>query len=1021
MPKIFTKTELEKLTKYFPSFPSTINRFKQPRIDKIVSDGGFENVRGFKRFWTDMLNTEISNEKKAKRNEKARQKRKELKKAKEFEKQVKQANKTTQVYANVAEKNQKLQPTAYTLQEIGDQVQVLREGKEKEPFELVLKSYINPKMKRIYKFKNIYHFNQWERQVMSLVEQSADSTGRIWSYYDVDDAFKYATFNIIDVAGGASTKRDSNALKPTRIFKGAYQKFTVRQVHIQHNNCGLECVKHLLGLDVSYLTMRKFIGKSDWQCEDKMLTFGDIYKVYNHWKQPNQRLCIHDIDSDIKHTKDSHHVLYHKNHYYVILNVEEIPFETDDKVKRGVIYWDIETRKTEKYCMIGQTKSYYLKDTILHAHVKKYKSDTYEHIYFETNEAKSSCRQFLDWLQEQGRQQRYYYLYAHNGGNFDTYFLLMNFTDEEEGKYTPTLRGTTVIKLEYGNNIFLDSYCFLPQSLHSLSKSFKVKQEKMKSFVMNGQELTNEQLCFYKPELTFEQFMQLKTIEPEFWSLYSQYCYIDCVALQQIWDYFSESIEKLIKVYVEKAPHRKHDLLTKCQLRQSCTIGGHAQKILDTLNGVKTKKSYDYQNYEKFIGSDKDTNFDEMKEKHDFIMHNFKRGGISHCNKKGKHTEGVMSVDICSQYPASLVHMKVPTGYSTFTDEYHDPSLGINGFYILRNLKFDTKHSFKPVCEVLSTGVLNWKTSNTIDRLALDSYMIEYLKEHYGLVSFDVERGLVSNYEMNGSKLFGDYVLTLFDEKATQDEYKKNDDDNYNQAYRETIKLYLNSITGKLVMDREKYTSLVAEPFLNMSTKEEKNKWIDHLHHHNIQTKNINGVTYRMERKDNLNNWVTAGVMVYSYSKRLLFEYIRQMPNNSDDVIHVETDSIYFPIVCEKTFNENIDNYDGDYPVKYGNELGNIKVEKRDNDVCYFLNKKVYTIGGNYIWKGIPKRTLLDDGTEHKILTKEMYEKVFNHKKGDNPITAEYMTMSRTLWGQTRITGHRQVRTLNSTYDYNTY
>jgi hypothetical protein len=957
----------------------------------------------------DLLDVEITNEKKAKRNEKARQKRKELKKAKEFEKQVKEANKVNQAYAEVAKKNQKFQPIAYTLQEIGDKVQAIREGKENEPFELMLKSYINPKMKRIYKFKNIYHFNQWERQVLKWeTDMYADSQGGgYYHYLTQDDAFKYATFKVHEVEGGASTKRDSNALKPTRIFKGAYQKFTVRQVHVQHNNCGLDCVKHLLSLDASFLTMRKTIGKSDWQDEGKMLTFSDVYKAYNNYKKTGQRLYIHDVDSDIKITNQAHHILYHKNHFYVIIEAEVIPFETDDKVKRGVIYWDIETRKTEKYCMIGQTKSYYLKDTILHAHVKKYKSDTYEHIYFETNETKSSCRQFLDWLQEQGRQQKYYYLYAHNGGNFDTYFLLMNFTDEEEGKYTPTLRGTTVIKLEYGNNVFLDSYCFLPQSLSSLSKSFKVKQEKLKSFTMNGQELTNEQLCFYKPQLTFAQFMQLKTVEPEFWSLYSQYCYIDCVALQQIWDYFSESIEKLIKVYVEKAPHRKHDLLTKCQLRQSCTIGGHAQKILDTLNGVKTKKSYDYQNYEKFIGSNHDTNFEEMKEKHDFIMNNFKRGGISHCNKKGKHTEGVMSVDICSQYPASLVHMKVPTGYSCFTNEYHDPSLGINGFYILRNLKFDTKYNFKPVCEVLNTGVLNWKTYNTIDRLALDSYMIEYLKEHYGLDTFEVEKGLVSNYEMDGSKLFGDYVLTLFDEKATQDEYKKNDDDHYNQAYRETIKLYLNSITGKLVMDREKYTSLVA-----MTDADKKD---------GVQTKNINGVTYKMERKDNLNNWVTAGVMVYSYSKRLLFEYIRQMPNNSDDVIHVETDSIYFPIVCEKTFNENIDNYDGDYPVKYGNELGNIKVEKRDNDVCYFLNKKVYTIGGNYIWKGIPKRTLLDDGTEHKILTKEMYEKVFNHKKGDKPITAEYMTMSRTLWGQTRITGHRQVRTLNSTYDYNTY
>jgi hypothetical protein len=205
-------------------------------------------------------------------------------------------------------------------------------------------------------------------------------------------------------------------------------------------------------------------------------------------------------------------------------------------------------------------------------------------------------------------------------------------------------------------------------------------------------------------------------------------------------------------------------------------------------------------------------------------------------------------------------------------------------------------------------------------------------------------------------------------------------------------------------MNREKYSSLVC-----CSDEQEGEK------------KQINGVSYLVDVKENLNNWITAGVMVYSYSKRLLFEYIRNMPNNSDDIIHVETDSMYFPISCEKVFNENIKNYDGQYPVKYGNELGNIKVEKRDNDVCYFLNKKVYTIGGNYIWKGIPKRTLLEDGTEHIILDKSIYESVYNHKRGDMTIIAEYMTMNRQLFGQTKISGHRQIRTLNSTYDYQEY
>jgi hypothetical protein len=37
------------------------------------------------------------------------------------------------------------------------------------------------------------------------------------------------------------------------------------------------------------------------------------------------------------------------------------------------------------------------------------------------------------------------------------------------------------------------------------------------------------------------------------------------------------------------------------------------------------------------------------------FVNNGKRGGISHGNKKGNHTNGVVSVDITSQYPASMI------------------------------------------------------------------------------------------------------------------------------------------------------------------------------------------------------------------------------------------------------------------------------------------------------------------------------------------------------------------------------
>lgn len=876
-----------------------------------------------------------------------------------------------------------------TLEQLDEVVNNMFSEEPKTSFTITLKSYKNPASELVLKFKNIYHWNTWYNRHYDMSHSGKDSQGN--DYDEVDDFFARFTYVIEKNEGGS----DSNVRKEKRTLVGKHYDITIRQLRVQHNNCGIECVKHLLNLDESCLQLRKAINSKS----GSKLSPQEVLDLYNIYNKTGRRLTIHMLDTE-SISADDMNILFDKEHFSVIDSFKALEHETDTKVKHGMLFWDIETRETEDYCLIRADnknkkpiKSYYIKDVILHAYYRPYKCEQYKAISFTTNENMSSCRQFLNWLMCENKHSRYYQCYAHNGGNFDTYFLMMNFTKEEAGKYSPSLRGTTIIKLEFGNNIFLDTYCFLPSSLSTLSEDFKVQQEKLKRFEVNGKVLTNEQLCFYKPHLKFFEFIDLQNTEPEFWELYNKYCLVDCIALQQIWSSFSSNVGALIEKWIQKAPHRIAGLSSKCKLNQSCTIGGHAQKILNILNGSNGKASYAYKNYLKFIDND--------KEKHDFIMANFKRGGISHCNQKGKHCEGVMSVDICSQYPASMKHMYVPSGQSEWTVEY---DVSKYGFYILKNLRFDTQYSFKPVCEKLDTGVLKWDTSNTIESLCVDSYMIKYLQENYGLISFEVEKGLVSNYEVSGESLFGDYVDVLFGEKAQQDKYKYMKDERYNPSYRETIKLYLNAVTGKLVMDKDKYSSLKFT-----SDEDVKN------------FKEINGVKYQIENKETINNWVTAGVMVYSYSKRLLFEYIKQLPNNSDDVIHVETDSIYFPMRCKDTFKDNIDKYVGSYPVQFGNELGNVKIEKEDNGTCYFLNKKVYTIGGNYIWKGIPKKTINVDGTEIKLLGLSVYENVYNHKEGDEPITVEFATLQRTLFGKTGISAHRQQRTLNSSHDYKEY
>ena len=186
--------------------------------------------------------------------------------------------------------------------------------------------------------------------------------------------------------------------------------------------------------------------------------------------------------------------------------------------------------------------------------------------------------------------------------------------------------------------------------------------------------------------------------------------------------------------------------------------------------------------------------------------------------------------------------------------------------------------------------------------------------------------------------------------------------------------------------------------------------------------------------------------MVYSYSKRLLFEYIRHIPN---DIVHVETDGIYFNAKDFPRFYSAIAEYkqpvhlkDGVYPVAFGNKIGNIKLEHisegrkvyekvDDEDLDLYIERKQKQYGPwrpayyngkkNYFFhcsldkanveklKGFPSATINESGQKIKIINMQLYSDVFNGKS----VTKEYAGIRKVLHGQTRLLSYRQTRTVH--------
>lgn len=882
-------------------------------------------------------------------------------------------------------------------------------------FSIKLQSRVAPDVKNIFKFNSIYHFMHWFEKVKTQTyELSSESWGNVLTPSDDDfyNLFQDVVVDNIKFIGGGCNKHAAGEKK----IKTSFYSFKLHNPQSMNNNCFFKCLEYVLKSKLHITSIRKQFDLAT----SSEVGIDDAYRIFQHYQK---NIIIIDEDYNEELEEGQQYFLLNNNHYYVVQSWEEI-IRKERKTKRGLMTFDFETRKTSDYHLIvaSNTKSYILKDALCCVYYKPYKTNDMLEKVIVTSE-KTSARQFLDFLNKEAECNRSYNVVAHNGGKFDFYFLIAVMTEQEIKDADIQMRGTTIISLNYRGNLFKDSCCFLTDSLANLSSSFKIAHGKIVKMELHGEEISSSQLCFYKPFLTFNEFLDLQTTDVDYWKLYVKYCMHDCIALYEIWQKFGECINSLIE---KIDPY----LLRKCPLMSSSTIGSHSKKILVEINKFDGKISYDRQNLQRFIGMqltkqvregkeltdkqewhiNKGTELGKTLEKTHMVMTetydiekykflcNFKRGGISTCNQAGKHDSGITGVDIASQYPASLIYSYIPTGISRWINFYDKDT---HGFYHLSNLVFENNYALKPVASININKTLNW-ASNNMEELFVDSYMLKYIIENFGLKSFHVVKGLVSNYQIASSKIFGKYINTFYKEKQHQDELKDKNDASYNPALRTTIKLYLNSLTGKLVEN----------PNVHFSLKSSEEGKIS-----------LNGVGVSKEfHEDKINDWITCGIMVYSYSKRLLFEYIKCLPDKSNDVIHIETDGIYFSTRHLEAFTKNLDNYEGDFPCKFGENLGNLKIEKTtfDGQVAYFLGKKFYCItmpdGKNIMRiKGIPQSTIDEYGRKIQLVDTELYEDVYAGKSR----TKEFQTLRKALFTQqTHISSHVIKRTINPNQKY---
>jgi len=231
--------------------------------------------------------------------------------------------------------------------------------------------------------------------------------------------------------------------------------------------------------------------------------------------------------------------------------------------------------------------------------------------------------------------------------------------------------------------------------------------------------------------------------------------------------------------------------------------------------------------------------------------------------------ERIASTDVCSLYPyvMSVLDVYYPCGEIVETDVYKgDDEIG---FYYCDIDQINLRNNNLPKIYARKTEIENdWGHEEILNDYLISNVMIGLLRK-YGC-SVVVKKGFYFTGKMKSCEMF-DFMLDLMKEKNSQDTFKSTKNDLYNSALRETLKLLMNSLSGKVIegLHCEKTTDVDSVfEYEKILEKCEKVNFINAIG-------NKIFVTYEIDEDKLINKQrpIYLGVLIYDYAKRYMYEY----------------------------------------------------------------------------------------------------------------------------------------------------
>lgn len=495
-------------------------------------------------------------------------------------------------------------------------------------------------------------------------------------------------------------------------------------------------------------------------------------------------------------------------------------------------------------------------------------------------------KKFIQWIIE-NQANTVFTILGYNSSSFDNFILLnslLNYSVDIDSKY----KDLSITDIFYNGNQLLNfklsgrHHCFdlnrhLMGSLKNNCESFKINCCSKKEFDHNHAQqlyLENKLIDYINKDDKLKE--------------YNEY---DVLSLAVLFKRYKSSLEKI-------------DAL---------------KPFVNNLHDIKTIGSLIYKVFNKST-SDKKINLPKLNKKKYLDLLKYKCAGrVQLFNGIQKITERLVSTDVCSLYPfvMAILNVYYPCGEIIETDKYMgDDKIG---FYYCDIDQSNLKKNNLPNIYAEKTEIENkWDSDVELKDYLISNVMIRLLKKYN--CKINIKSGFFFSQKKKSCDMF-DFMLDFMKAKNEQDDLKKNNDELYNPAMRETLKLLMNSLSGKVIEQLHIEITDNIKSLADFEKIKKKSESINFIN--NIGNELF--ITYKKNIDDLLDKQkpIYLGCLIYDYAKEYMFEY-SYSKIGLDKLIYTDTDASKFRYADFINWKKNID--DNNIIVPHWKE-----VEKVDN------------------------------------------------------------------------------------------